>query len=194
MDIKYLHQVYQSQIKSTQQRTNESLQEYEADIKRLVHLAYPQAPKEFLEQIGIQTFIDELLDKEMQQALRLGRDTTISDVLVAALEFKAAKEALRNYKPKTHHKRIQEATITVGELGIYNDFAEPDLGPSQEVTHQTDNRSRNPDLGAQINEAREKIKGHRRPHSKGIVAPLAQIEDLVPDRQREIRKTTISRC
>ncbi|KAJ8940293.1 hypothetical protein NQ318_000115 [Aromia moschata] len=97
---KYLRQVYQSQIKSRQQRTNESLQEYEADIECLIHLAYPQAPKEFLEQIGIQTFIDGLLDTEMQQALRLGRHTTISDVLVAALEFKAAKEASRNYKPK----------------------------------------------------------------------------------------------
>ncbi|KAJ8956467.1 hypothetical protein NQ318_010781 [Aromia moschata] len=97
---KYLRQVYQSQIKSKQQRSNESLQEYEADIERLVHLAYTQAPKEFLKQIGIQTFIDGLLDTEMQQALRLGRHTTISDVLVAALEFKAAKEASRNYKPK----------------------------------------------------------------------------------------------
>ncbi|KAJ8946986.1 hypothetical protein NQ318_019067 [Aromia moschata] len=56
--------------------------------------------RNFLEQIGIQTFIDGLLDTEMQQALRLGRHTTISDVLVAALEFKAAKEASRNYKPK----------------------------------------------------------------------------------------------
>ncbi|KAJ8952765.1 hypothetical protein NQ318_008081 [Aromia moschata] len=96
---KYLRQVYQSQIKSRQQRTNESLQEYEADIERLIHLAYPQAPKEFLEQIGIQTFIDGLLDTEMQQALLLGRHATISDALIAALEFKAAKEASRNYKP-----------------------------------------------------------------------------------------------
>ncbi|KAJ8948844.1 hypothetical protein NQ318_013496 [Aromia moschata] len=83
-----------------QQRSNESLQEYEADIERLVHLAYPQAPKEFLEQIGIQTFIDRLLDTEMQQALRLGRHTTISDALIAALEFKAAKEASRCYKTR----------------------------------------------------------------------------------------------
>ncbi|KAJ8944601.1 hypothetical protein NQ318_006015, partial [Aromia moschata] len=97
---KYLRQVYQSQIKSRQQRSNESLQEYEADIERLVHLAYPQAPKEFLEQIGIQTFIDGLVDTEMQQALRLGRHTTISDALVAALEFKAAKEASRSYKSR----------------------------------------------------------------------------------------------
>ncbi|KAJ8935642.1 hypothetical protein NQ318_010550 [Aromia moschata] len=103
---KYLRQVYQSQIKSRQQRSNESLQEYEADIERLVHLAYPQAPKEFLEQIGIQTFIDGLVDTEMQQALRLGRHTTISDALVAALEFKAAKEASRSYKSRRQRSLI----------------------------------------------------------------------------------------
>ncbi|KAJ8951600.1 hypothetical protein NQ318_020477 [Aromia moschata] len=103
---KYLRQVYQSQIKSRQQRSNESLQEYEADIERLIHLAYPQAPKEFLEQIGIQTFIDGLVDTEMQQALRLGRHTTISDALVAALEFKAAKEASRSYKSRITSKKF----------------------------------------------------------------------------------------
>ncbi|KAJ8958740.1 hypothetical protein NQ318_016468 [Aromia moschata] len=105
---KYLRQVYQSQIKSRQQRSNESLQEYEADIERLIHLAYPQAPKEFLEQIGIQTFIDGLVDTEMQQALRLGRHTTISDALVAALEFKAAKEASRSYKSRVRQVKFDE--------------------------------------------------------------------------------------
>ncbi|KAJ8952837.1 hypothetical protein NQ318_008158 [Aromia moschata] len=105
---KYLRQVYQSQIKSRQQRSNESLQEYEADIERLIHLAYPQAPKEFLEQIGIQTFIDGLLDTEMQQALRLGRHTTISDALIAALEFKAAKEASRSYKTRVRQVKFDE--------------------------------------------------------------------------------------
>ncbi|KAJ8953809.1 hypothetical protein NQ318_006657 [Aromia moschata] len=105
---KYLRQVYQSQIKSRQQRTNESLQEYEADIERLIHLAYPQAPKEFLEQISIQTFIDGLVDTEMQQALRLGRHTTICDALIAALEFKAAKEASRSYKSLVRQVKFDE--------------------------------------------------------------------------------------
>ncbi|KAJ8944180.1 hypothetical protein NQ318_016160 [Aromia moschata] len=105
---KYLRQVYQYQIKSRQQRSNESLQEYEADIERLIHLAYPQAPKEFLEQIGIQTFIDGLVDTEMQQALRLGRHTTISDALIAALEFKAAKEASRSYKTRVRQVKFDE--------------------------------------------------------------------------------------
>ncbi|KAJ8952345.1 hypothetical protein NQ318_017239 [Aromia moschata] len=102
---KYLRQVYQSQIKSRQKRSNESLQEYEDGILRLIHLAYPQAPKEFLEQIDIQTFIDGLVDTEMQQTLRLGRHTTISDALVADLDFKAAKEASRSYKSRFPNPR-----------------------------------------------------------------------------------------
>ncbi|KAJ8961579.1 hypothetical protein NQ318_014831 [Aromia moschata] len=114
---KYLRQVYQSQIKSRQQRSNESLQEYEADIERLVHLAYPQAPKEFLEQIGIQTFIDVLVDTEMQQDLRLERHTTISDALVAALEFKAAKEASRSYKFRVRKVKFdQSLQETMGKI------------------------------------------------------------------------------
>ncbi|KAJ8944636.1 hypothetical protein NQ318_004723 [Aromia moschata] len=98
---KYLRQVYQSQIKSRQQRTNESLQEYEADIERLIHLAYPQAPKEFLEQIDIQAFIDGLVDTEMQH-------TTICDALIDALEFKAAKEASRSYKSLVRQVKFDE--------------------------------------------------------------------------------------
>ncbi|KAJ8960146.1 hypothetical protein NQ318_003866 [Aromia moschata] len=54
-------------------------------------------PKEFLEQIGIQTFIDGLLDTEMQQALRLGRHTTIT-----------AKEASRSYKTRIRQVKFDE--------------------------------------------------------------------------------------
>ncbi|KAJ8935621.1 hypothetical protein NQ318_006464 [Aromia moschata] len=115
---KYLRQVYQSQIKSRQQRSNESLQEYEADIERLIHLAYPQAPKEFLEQIGIQTFIDGLVDTEMQQALRLGRHTTISDALIAALEFKAAKEASRSYKTRVRQGRVSTTYTQCPKISV----------------------------------------------------------------------------
>ncbi|KAJ8942550.1 hypothetical protein NQ318_021952 [Aromia moschata] len=104
-----------SQIKS---RSNESLQEYEADIEQLNHLAYSQAPKEFVEQIGIQTFVDGLVDTEMQQALRLGRDTPL-------------------LSPKEESRHCY-----CGRIGH--------LGPNRELIHQTDNRSRDQDLGAQI--------------------------------------------
>jgi len=45
---KYLTQVYQSQLKSRAQGSSETLQEFGAEIARLIRLAYPQAPEEFL--------------------------------------------------------------------------------------------------------------------------------------------------
>ncbi|KAJ8949726.1 hypothetical protein NQ318_005047 [Aromia moschata] len=134
---KYLRQVYQSQIKSRQQRSNESLQEYEADIERLIHLAYPQAPKEFLEQIGIQTFIDGLVDTEMQQALRLGRHTTISDALIAALEFKAAKEASRSYKTRVRQKEVERRKWDIKDFTAQDwSFSNPKPKTSLQITSE----------------------------------------------------------
>uniref|UniRef100_A0A6P7GU17 Uncharacterized protein LOC114340761 n=1 Tax=Diabrotica virgifera virgifera TaxID=50390 RepID=A0A6P7GU17_DIAVI len=81
---------------SRYQKHNESLQEFEADIKRLLHLAYPQAPRDFLEQIGIHAFIDGLYDIEMQQSLRLQHHNTLNKVLISAQEFEAAKSISRS--------------------------------------------------------------------------------------------------
>ncbi|KAJ8943248.1 hypothetical protein NQ318_009939 [Aromia moschata] len=210
---KYLRQVYQSQIKSRQQRSNESLQEYEADIERLIHLAYPQAPKEFLEQIGIQTFIDGLLDSEMQQALRLGRHTTISDALIAALEFKAAKEASRSYKHLVRQVKFDECqsledTIkkmireTLNEMGQSNSplketrrcyNCEPGQGTGQDHIRQIDNRYIGQDPGARMKGTGEKKARHRRVHSTEMVASLPQSENLVPDHQGRV-STTYTQC
>ncbi|XP_050517675.1 golgin subfamily A member 3-like [Diabrotica virgifera virgifera] len=92
----HLKQVFQSQLKVRYQKHNESLQEFEADIKRLLHLAYPQAPRDFLEQIGIQAFIDGLHDIEMQQALRLQHHKTLDKALISAQEYEAAKNISRS--------------------------------------------------------------------------------------------------
>ncbi|XP_050516698.1 uncharacterized protein LOC126891565 [Diabrotica virgifera virgifera] len=92
----HLKQVFQSQLKVRYQKHNESLQEFEADIKRLLHLAYPQAPRDFLEQIGIQAFIDGLHDIEMQQALRLQHHKMLDKALISAQEYEAAKNISRS--------------------------------------------------------------------------------------------------
>ncbi|XP_050518897.1 trichohyalin-like [Diabrotica virgifera virgifera] len=103
----HLKQVFQSQLKVRYQKHNESLQEFEADIKRLLHLAYSQAPKDFLEQIGIQAFIDGLHDIEMQQALRLQQHKTLNGALVSAQEFEAAKSISRS-RPRLKEIRFRE--------------------------------------------------------------------------------------
>ncbi|KAJ8968447.1 hypothetical protein NQ317_004879 [Molorchus minor] len=84
---KHLQQVYQAQQKSRNQRINENLQQYEADIARLVYLAYPTAPRDFIEQLAVQVFIDgipgrlrdptsltisQMQETERSSSLRLG--------------------------------------------------------------------------------------------------------------------------
>ncbi|KAJ8980521.1 hypothetical protein NQ317_008318 [Molorchus minor] len=99
---KHLQQVYQAQLKGRNQRINENLQQYEADIARLVYLAYPTAPRDFIEQLAVQVFIDGIRDCETQQALRLARCKKLNEVLAYALEFEAAKQASRG------HTRIRQ--------------------------------------------------------------------------------------
>ncbi|KAJ8952330.1 hypothetical protein NQ318_017224 [Aromia moschata] len=90
---KHLQQMYQAQLKGRNRRVDESLQQYEADIARLVHLAYPKAPQDFMEQLGVQIFIDGILDHQTQQTLRFARCKILNEALPPALEFNAAKQA-----------------------------------------------------------------------------------------------------
>ncbi|KAJ8914247.1 hypothetical protein NQ315_003612 [Exocentrus adspersus] len=51
----HLQHVYQAQLRSRRQRFEETLQQYEADISRMVNLAYPTAPAEVIEQLSPDT-------------------------------------------------------------------------------------------------------------------------------------------
>ncbi|KAJ8911398.1 hypothetical protein NQ315_013535 [Exocentrus adspersus] len=87
--------VYQAQLRSRRQRFEETLQQYEADISRMVNLAYPTAPAEVIEQLSVSSFIEGLRDPEIGQLVRLARHKTISEALAQALEIEAAKQASR---------------------------------------------------------------------------------------------------
>ena len=93
LDLRYgyqhLTQVYQAQLKSRTQKAGESLQEFEAAVGRLVHLAYPDAPRDFQQQLAIGAFIDGIRD-EIKRALRLSRHQRNNEALVHALEVDAA--------------------------------------------------------------------------------------------------------
>ncbi|KAJ8912767.1 hypothetical protein NQ315_016724 [Exocentrus adspersus] len=91
----HLQHVYQAQLRSRRQRFEETLQQYEADISRMVNLAYPTAPAEVIEQLSVTSFIEGLRDPEIGQLVRLARHKTISEALAQALEIEAAKQASR---------------------------------------------------------------------------------------------------
>jgi hypothetical protein len=91
----HLEHVYHSQLKNRSQRPNESLQEFEADVARLVRLAYPATPDNIMERLAVQAFLDGLRDHETRQALILARPDKLVDALARALEFEAAKQSSR---------------------------------------------------------------------------------------------------
>ncbi|KAJ8909983.1 hypothetical protein NQ315_013575 [Exocentrus adspersus] len=91
----HLHHVYQAQLRSRRQRFEETLQQYEADISRMVNQAYPTALAEVIEQLSVSSFIEGLRDPEIGQLVRLARHKTISEALAQALEIEAAKQASR---------------------------------------------------------------------------------------------------
>ncbi|KAJ8919338.1 hypothetical protein NQ315_003922 [Exocentrus adspersus] len=91
----HLQHVYQAQLRSRRQQFEETLQQYEVDISRMVNLAYPTAPAEVIEQLSVSSFIEGLRDPEIGQLVRLARHKTISEALAQALEIEAAKQASR---------------------------------------------------------------------------------------------------
>ncbi|KAJ8920505.1 hypothetical protein NQ315_005374 [Exocentrus adspersus] len=90
----YQH-VYQAQLRNRKQRFEETPQQYEADVSRMVNLAYPTVPAEVIEQLSVSSFVYGLRDPEISQLVRLVRYKTISEASAQALEIEAAKEASR---------------------------------------------------------------------------------------------------
>ncbi|KAJ8949442.1 hypothetical protein NQ318_007543 [Aromia moschata] len=110
----HLEHVYHSQLKNRYQKSNESLQEFEADIARLVRLAYSSTPENVMERLAVQAFLDGLRDTETRQALTLARPSKLVDALARALEFEAAKQSCRG---QAKVRRVEEGV----EEGTYNE-------------------------------------------------------------------------
>ncbi|UYV63390.1 hypothetical protein LAZ67_2003939, partial [Cordylochernes scorpioides] len=113
----HLRQVYQAQLKLRRQKVGESLQGFEADVKRLCHLAYPGAPIDFLDQLAAQTFIDGIRDVEVQRVLRLASSDKSREALVRALEVEAAYRVSESGHPRVRGAELIAEQSTTGGGG-----------------------------------------------------------------------------
>ncbi|UYV64820.1 hypothetical protein LAZ67_3002074 [Cordylochernes scorpioides] len=113
----HLRQVYQAQLKLRRQKVGESLQGFEADVKRLCHLAYPGAPIDFLDQLAAQTFIDGIRDVEVQRVLRLASFDKSREALVRALEVEAAYRVSESGHPRVRGAELIVEQSTTGGGG-----------------------------------------------------------------------------
>ncbi|KAJ8944063.1 hypothetical protein NQ318_005973 [Aromia moschata] len=108
----HLEHVYHSQLKNRCQKNNESLQQFEADIARLVRLAYSSTPENVMG-----TTSNGLLDSETRQALILARPSKLVDALARALEFEAAKQSSRGQaKVRKMEENVEEGTYNEAEI------------------------------------------------------------------------------
>ncbi|UYV74057.1 hypothetical protein LAZ67_11001991 [Cordylochernes scorpioides] len=113
----HLKQVYQGQLKLRRQKVGESLQGFEADVKRLCHLAYPGASIDFLDQWAAQTFIDGIRDVELQRVLRLASFDKSREALVRALEVEAAYRVSESGYPRVRGAELIAEQSTTGGGG-----------------------------------------------------------------------------
>ncbi|UYV65170.1 K02A2.6-like, partial [Cordylochernes scorpioides] len=120
----HLRQVYQAQLKLRRQKVGESLQGFEADVKRLCHLAYPGAPIDFLDQLAAQTFVDGIRDVEVQRVLRLASFDKSREALVRALEVEAAYRVSESGYPRVRGEELIVEQSTTGGGGKSDAFKE----------------------------------------------------------------------
>ncbi|UYV66877.1 hypothetical protein LAZ67_4003205 [Cordylochernes scorpioides] len=113
----HLRQVYQAQLKLRRQKVGESLQGFEADVKRLCHLAYPGAPIDFLDQLAAQTFIDCIRDVEVQRVLQLASFDKSREALVRPLEVEAAYRVSESGHPRVRGAELIAEQSTTGGGG-----------------------------------------------------------------------------
>ncbi|KAJ8912775.1 hypothetical protein NQ315_002532 [Exocentrus adspersus] len=132
-DAHLQHVIYQAQLRSRRQRFEETLQQYEADVSRMVNLAYPTAPDGVIEQLSVSSFIEGLRDHEIGQLVRLSRQKAISEALAHALEIEAVKEASRvainPYKRRDKKTKITDGNLIDSLLELLQQFKKgQDLG------------------------------------------------------------------
>ncbi|UYV69000.1 K02A2.6-like, partial [Cordylochernes scorpioides] len=106
--------VFQSQLKLRRQKMGESLQEFEADLKRLCLMVYPSAPIDFIDQWVAQTFIEGIRNVEVQKTLRLTSFNTSREALIRALEIDAAFKISDSGPPRVRKSELTEEDGAVG--------------------------------------------------------------------------------
>ncbi|GFT31013.1 uncharacterized protein TNCV_1683751 [Trichonephila clavipes] len=82
-------------MKTTLQKTGESLQEYVSEVERLANLAFSDHPATVREVISLEYFVDGLKEWEIQKAVRMADVQVLKSALLYALKLEAATQASR---------------------------------------------------------------------------------------------------
>ncbi|GJQ69031.1 hypothetical protein Trydic_g6202 [Trypoxylus dichotomus] len=86
-----------TQMGTGMQSNGKGLQEFDADIERLVLLAFPSATTELWEQLSVQAVVDGMKDVEVQNAIRIAASQSSKACLnIGELQVVSEAEKLRD--------------------------------------------------------------------------------------------------
>jgi hypothetical protein len=101
----YRQELFRTQVKSRLQRPGEPLQEYEAEIRKLIRLAFPSVGEDVQEWMAVSAFVDGLRDTKIQENLKISKFERSNDALARALELEAI---FNTSKPKIRAVTIDD--------------------------------------------------------------------------------------
>jgi hypothetical protein len=91
-------ELYRAMLREKRQKPTDTLPELGESIRRLVHLAYPTAPREVTEMIAKDQFVDAFNDFDMRLRIQQSRPRTLNDAVRLAVEIEAFCRAERQRK------------------------------------------------------------------------------------------------
>lgn len=103
-------ELYRSQIDARIRKKGETLPELAQDIKRLVRLAYPNAPVEVRDSLAYRSFRDALNDQDLEWAICQGNRDTIDEALHLGLKYEAFHNGRK--KPFLRYQKVDSDTET----------------------------------------------------------------------------------
>ena len=87
-----LAESFLAQLKTRRQGSRESIQELGEAIGELVRQAYPEAPNQFLERMGVVHFRDSIMEAEIRAALYRTRPASLDEAIKTATEAESFME------------------------------------------------------------------------------------------------------
>lgn len=78
----HMKQVYETQLYIRKHKAGEALQEFQAYVRRLPHLAYPKVPTDFQDMLATGTFVDGLREIDVKRVLQISSFATSSEALI----------------------------------------------------------------------------------------------------------------
>ncbi|GBN58217.1 hypothetical protein AVEN_181390-1 [Araneus ventricosus] len=94
----HLTQFYRTELKTRRQKPGESFQVLDADVERLMSLAYAECPQDVRDSLSAQYFVDAIRDEDTQHATRLMDAKDLKSALAYSMKYEAAKTVSKTFR------------------------------------------------------------------------------------------------